>query len=108
MHLVATDGWKLLGQYEFSTATGLWLHRHGVDEPPMSLDEVRYCETGIEYPKRRRHEPESRLADYLAQAEALFAAPPAAPPPAKLDVSADFEHLRWFPLPGDSAAPATG
>ena len=47
-------------------------------------------------------EPESRLAEYLVEACALFAdPPPPASPPVPLVVDDDFETLRWFPLPSE-------
>ena len=57
------------------------------------------------WPAHRRTEPESRLADYLAEARRLFADPPApAVPPEAVVVDDDFESLRWFPLPDEIAA----
>ena len=35
----------------------------------------------MRYAAHRHREPESRLADYLAEARALLATPPATPPP---------------------------
>ena len=36
VRLVARDGWKLLGDYRFDPATGLWRHRDGVVTPPLT------------------------------------------------------------------------
>jgi len=103
--LVARDGWRLLPQYRFGPASGLWQHRGGAPEPPLSLLDIRYEEGTMRYAAHRHREPESRLADYLLEARALLAAPP--PTPAgiagPLDVGADFEHLRWFWLPSEAA-----
>ena len=72
--LVATDGWRLLPDYAFEPATGLWRHRAG--RPGAAAEPARR-------PLRRRadglaahrhHEPESRLAGYLDEARALLAA----------------------------------
>ncbi|MCI0432290.1 MAG: aminotransferase class V-fold PLP-dependent enzyme [Gemmatimonadetes bacterium] len=99
VHLVATDGWRLLHAYHFEPATGLWRHRKGMSEPPMSLCDVQYTAEGMMWEHQRRHEPESRLAEYIAEARQLFLDPGSdLDPPAAVDVSADFEHLRWFPL----------
>ncbi len=59
----------------------------------------------MRYEAHRHREPETRLADYLAEARALLAAPPPTPAAAAgpLDVDADFEHLRWFWLPSEAA-----
>ena len=104
--LVANEGWKLLAQYRFEAATGLWRHRGGLVEPPLSLHDVRYVDGEMQFPEHRRHAPESRLADHLAEARAIFASPPAAPAadgPDVQGVDEDFETLRWFWLPGDLA-----
>jgi len=102
--LVADEGWKLLPQYRFEPATGLWRHRGGLVEPPLSLTDIRYDSGVMAYPEHRRHAPEARLADHLDEARALFAAPPPPPGPvhdaAELEgMDEDFETLRWFWLP---------
>jgi selenocysteine lyase/cysteine desulfurase len=102
VELVASDGWKLLPHYRFDAATGLWRHRGGLVEPPLSLDDVRYVDGAMGYPEHRRHAPESRLADHLDEARAIFASPPAAIRDGEPDVQGvdeDFETLRWFWLP---------
>ena len=38
--LVAEHGWRLLPDYRFDPATGLWRHRDGPVEPPLRLDQV--------------------------------------------------------------------
>jgi selenocysteine lyase/cysteine desulfurase len=109
VELVASDGWRLIPQYAFEPATGLWRHAGGVVEAPLSLDDVRYEGGRMTYASHRHREPESRLADYLAEARRLLASPP--PPStaaiegsASLEVGPDFESLRWFWLPHEIAA----
>ncbi len=105
VEIVASDGWRLLPHYRFEPASGLWRHAGGLAEPPMSLRDVRYADGLMSWPSHRRTEPESRLADYLDEARRLLADPPApVVPPEPLEVDADFELLRWFPLP-DEVAP---
>jgi selenocysteine lyase/cysteine desulfurase len=117
--LVATDGWKLLPEYRFDDATGLWRHRKAPPEPPMSLRDVHYAGGRmVSATHRRRRQPESSLATYLAEArralgrmslqlEATADGPRAAtgagasPEAAR---SADFEALRWFWLPEEAIA----
>jgi selenocysteine lyase/cysteine desulfurase len=100
VHLVATHGWRLLPQYRFEPATGLWHHRNGRAEPPLSLDDVSFEPGRLVYPEHRRTEPESRLDEYLEEARRVFAEADPTPAPAEsLEVGPDFEHLRWFPLP---------
>lgn len=105
--LVARDGWRLAPWYRFEPATGLWRHVGGAPEPPLSLRDLRFGADGVSYQAHRHCEPESRLAEYLAEAERILADPVAAlgsPPPAEtLPVDADFEDLRWFWLPEELA-----
>jgi selenocysteine lyase/cysteine desulfurase len=107
--LVATDGWRALADYAFEPATGLWRHRDGTPEPPLSLRDVGYgADDGVmRWPSHRHHEPESRLAAYLAEARSILARPSRAldgPTIPAGSVGADFEDLRWFLLPEDVAA----
>ena len=101
VRLVAKDGWRLLGDYRFEPATGLWRHRRGPAEPPLRLGQVTYDAQGrMQYPRHHDRAPESELRRYLSEARALFeAATPASLDPVDGLVSADFEQLRWFDLP---------
>jgi hypothetical protein len=105
--LVASEGWRLLPDYAFDAATGLWRHRAGRPEPPLSLRDIRYDEGAMAWPSHRHHEPESRLAGYLAEARDLLAQPPAAVTTPTIPdgaVGPDFDALRWFLLPEDVSA----
>ena len=107
--LVARDGWRLLPQYRFDPPTGLWRHRGGAPEPPLSLLDVRYVDGEMRYAAHRHREPESRLADLPGRG----AGAPRDPATDgrrgrraggdRLAVGADFEHLRWFWLPAEAA-----
>jgi hypothetical protein len=98
--LVAHSGWALLPDYRFDPASGLWRHRDGPAEPPVRLSDVRYDADGVlRYPARQQTAPESALRDYLDEARAIVAARTELPGDATLDLSADFEALRWFDLP---------
>ena len=101
VQLVARDGWRLLGDYRFNPATGLWRHRHGPAEPPLRLRQVTYDGQGrMRYPSHHDRAPESDLQHYLEETKAVFAAATPASGESFVDlVSADFEHLRWFDLP---------
>jgi hypothetical protein len=60
----------------------------------------------MSYEAHRHREPLSRLADYLAEARSMLALPPRTDLPIDYpDLDADFELLRWFPLPAEIAAP---
>ncbi|MFL6105959.1 MAG: aminotransferase class V-fold PLP-dependent enzyme [Marmoricola sp.] len=104
--LVASDGWRLLGEYRFDQATGIWVHRDGLVEPPLRLSQISYDAEGtMTYPKHGSTAPESALVDYLAEgAELLRSAVPADVGALHDQVSEDFEHLRWFELPARSLA----
>ncbi len=105
VELVARDGWRLLPQYRFDAASGLWQHHGGPVEPPLSLHDVSYADGSMRYTAHRHREPASRLPDYLEEARRLLADPPPAPEPATgLDVGPDFDQLRWFWLPDEAAA----
>ena len=104
--LVASEGWRLLPDYRFEPATGLWQHRAGRPEAPLSLHDVSYADGHMTYPSHRHREPESRLAAYLDEARRILAAPPRAldgPSVEEEAVGPDFEALRWFLLPEDVA-----
>jgi selenocysteine lyase/cysteine desulfurase len=104
VRLVARDGWRLLPDYRFEPATGLWRHKRAAPEPPLRLAHVTYGPDGeMRYPRHDDRAPESALADHLAQARAILAAaePPPDTAPGDL-VTPDFEHLRWFDLPAGS------
>jgi selenocysteine lyase/cysteine desulfurase len=105
VEIVASDGWKLLPQYRFTAETGLWRHAAGAAEPPLSLADISYRDGRMTYSAHRHREPVSRLTDYLREARSMLASPSAngwkaEDPP---DLDADFETLRWFPLPTEVA-----
>jgi len=102
VNFVATQGWKLLPCYDFDPLTGLWRHADGIPEPPMSLYDVDYSSGEMTYPTRRRQEPEDRLQSYFEAAlDIVEEVASRARRPARLDLSEDFEQLRWFPLPSE-------
>ena len=104
VRMVAHDGWKLLSDYRFDTASGRWTHRSGLVEPPLRLDDIKYDESGVHVPTSRLTGDESLLADHLRDAARILAeAPePDLTPPHDDEVSLDFEHLRWFDLPASA------
>jgi hypothetical protein len=105
VHLVADQGWKLLGDYRFDPARGLWHHRRGPVEPPLRLHDVGYDPEGrLRWPAVHATASDDALAGYLDQARRLLAARTAAGDGAGAagplpGLSADFEALRWFVLP---------
>jgi selenocysteine lyase/cysteine desulfurase len=100
VRLVARDGWRLLGDYCFDTVTGLWRHREGLVSPPLSLHDISYAGGAVSMPTNEATGGEELLAEHLRDGAAILAAAPEpdlASHPG--NVSADFEHLRWFDLP---------
>ncbi|MCJ7711319.1 MAG: aminotransferase class V-fold PLP-dependent enzyme, partial [Chloroflexi bacterium] len=102
--LVASEGWRLLPDYAFDPATGLWRNREGLPEPPLSLRDIRYDDGAMTWAAHRHREPDSRLEEYLDEARELLARPPralSAPTILPGEVGPDFEGLRWFLFPED-------
>ena len=109
VRLVARDGWRLLQDYRFDPATGLWRHHLGPAEPPLRLRQISYDESGVmRYPLHHDRAEETELGRYLQEATALLAVAPRPtdqPAGAQPDaISEDFEHLRWFDLPATCLA----
>jgi selenocysteine lyase/cysteine desulfurase len=97
VEIVAAEGWRLMPEYRFDAITGLWTHAGGPPEPPLSLRDIRYSDTSVPRSAHRHLEPETALPRYIEEARRILARPRTAPEPVQL--SADFEHLRWFWLP---------
>ena len=107
--MVATHGWKLLPDYRFDPASGLWRHRAGTVEPPLRLSQLHYDDaTGelVRPPLDEARAGEDALVGYLTAAQAVFDAAPTWDVAASGTdgLSAEFEHLRWFDLPAASLA----
>jgi selenocysteine lyase/cysteine desulfurase len=100
VELIAADGYRLLPDYRFDPATGLWRHVAGPPRPPITLAEVGYGPDGkMTYPRRRGQAGEEAFPGYLRQARAILAARPARLDEGPTGLPSDFEALRWFPLP---------
>jgi selenocysteine lyase/cysteine desulfurase len=112
IHLIATDGWKLLPHYRFCPDTGLWQHRRKSAGAPMRLHDVTYRSGKMEYRSRHATEPESALPGYLDDARRIVAdavaSYPAMAPLEDPALTDDFEALRWFALPGEVLAELQG
>jgi selenocysteine lyase/cysteine desulfurase len=107
--LVATEGWRLLPDYTFDPATGLWRHRAGTPEPPLSLRDLAYVGGEPRFTAHRHREPESLLAEHLDEARSILSREPvplAGPTIQPGAVDPAFELLRWFVLPEDVAKEA--
>jgi selenocysteine lyase/cysteine desulfurase len=106
VRLIAREGWRLLPDYHFDPLSGLWRHHRGPVEPPLRLSQVSYGPDGrLHYPRHEDRAGEEALLDYLEEARTLLAAADPGELPAG-NVSADFDHLRWFDLPAASLTDA--
>lgn len=103
VHMVADHGHKLLHHYRFDPPTGLWINLDGVAEPPLSLEDLDYSSGRLTWPQHRSVEPEGKLREYLKIARHIFDASGEEPEidVEPLELTPDFETLRWFLLPGD-------
>ncbi|HAA55678.1 MAG TPA: aminotransferase [Myxococcales bacterium] len=97
--LVANEGWKLLPDYTFEPHTGQWRHKRGKPEPAMSLSDLTYRAGKLEFRSSHATEPEWALQQYIEDAKQIFADPPSHQDEPNVELSKDFETLRWFPLP---------
>ncbi len=104
--LLAESAPVLLPYYRFEPDTGLWTHRDGLAEPPLSLHDISYADGSMRYRRRPTPVPEGGLPEYLERARRLIDELAAArPAPLGLpETSADFEHLRWFHYPDEVVA----
>ncbi len=110
--LIARDGWLLLPDYTFCPRSGLWHHRRGRPDPALRLTDLSYRRGRLEYRTRQVTEPEWALDGYLSEARRIFdearARLSVADLPDDPALSADFQDLRWFPLPREIQAELRG
>lgn len=94
VHMIASDGWRLLPLYTYEAETGVWRHRDGLPRPLASLLDADF--TGSE-PAPKTVSLDA-LDDYIEVAKRILSEAP-------LDdgieqtLSAQAEELRWFPTP---------
>ena len=101
---VAEHGWKFLPDYKFCPQSGQWRHKDPRPSEVMTLNDVGYLSGKMEYRTRTATEPEWVLKGYLQEAEERGSALGGRDfhdSPADPKLSADFELLRWFPLPSE-------
>ncbi len=100
VEMVADRGWSLLPFYTFDPHTGLWRHRDGPAEAPLSLHDISYDGGVMSYPRHRHTAGEERLAGYLVEAGQIFENAEADHPVGEhVELGPGFEELRWFPIP---------
>lgn len=97
VHMIASDGWRLLPLYTYEAETGVWRHRDGLPRPLASLLDADF--TGSE-PAPKTVSLDA-LDDYIEVAKRILSEAP-------LDdgieqtLSAQAEELRWFPTPTEA------
>ncbi|MCU1536462.1 MAG: aminotransferase class [Humibacillus sp.] len=101
VRLVARDGWRLLGDYDFDARSGHWRHHDGPVEPPLRLHQARFENGRLTYPRQQERAGEEVLAAQLEQGRAILR-DAGSEPCRQGSVNADFDHLRWFDLPATS------
>ncbi|MDA2979185.1 MAG: aminotransferase class V-fold PLP-dependent enzyme [Actinomycetota bacterium] len=106
VHIVATEGWKLLPWYSFNLETAGWTHVGERGESTLSLNDVHYANGAMEYSVKPQIAEEGELAEYIQKAKELFETidPASGPLQNDVDATASFEDLRWFLLPNEARA----
>jgi len=102
---IAEHGYKLLPRCTFEPNSGRWIHRNGYLAPPMSLHNLSYRTGKLDYRARHATEPEWVLDGYVQQAHEILGQSEQAPAQ-PMEITPDFEALRWFWLPQDVSAAA--
>ena len=98
--LIATHGHRLLPDYRFDPATGIWRHRGGPPRSPLRLRDLIYARGAAPHsPAPGPQAGEESLPGYLREAAGLLDARPDAIDGGPTGLPADFEALRWFHLP---------
>ncbi|MFZ0491989.1 MAG: aminotransferase class V-fold PLP-dependent enzyme [Acidimicrobiia bacterium] len=96
VHLIATDGWRLLPRYTLDVHTGAWRHKE-VSPGLESLSDISYEQAIMTYPAINRSGKSEQFATYLDEARTILTGP--MPPADLVELPPSVEALRWFPLP---------
>ena len=97
VHMIGSDGWRLLPLYTYEAESGIWRHRDGLPKPPKSLKDVDF--DGAE-PAPATVSLDA-LDDYIEEAKRILSEAPL------LDgigqpLPTEAEELRWFPTPTEA------
>ena len=101
VEIIASEGWKLLPQYNFDPMTGQWKHRESEPKVRMRLHYLRYRSGHLSYPSRHMTAPEWVLPEYIVEAKELLSGIQHVDEMdvQQADLSERFNGLRWFVLP---------
>ena len=104
--LLSRHGHRLLPLYRFDPATGLWHHRAPSPAPDLRLTDLCFTPEGIAAPvPGPATADESVLPEQLRTARQLLERLPDTPADEPAFLPAEFEALRWFPLPAQCLDP---
>ena len=92
--LIARYGYRLLPDYCFGLRDGLWRHREQPSAAGPGITDLWAPD-----PAPRAVAGEDALAGQLSEARALFDSRPVRIDDRPPDLPAEFERIRWFPLP---------
>lgn len=103
VEFVAAHGAKFLPLYTFYPESGNWVHRDFVRQAEGSLTSVVYEHGAMTLALERPTAPEDVLSTYLDEARRMATVLKTSDQRTcdRPALSADFESLRWFPLPGE-------
>ncbi|MGW3940364.1 aminotransferase class V-fold PLP-dependent enzyme [Streptomyces phaeochromogenes] len=101
VELIAAYGHRLLPDYRFDPHTGQWRHRTGPAAPPLRLTDVRFAADGRITASTVRHQRlgEEALPGQLDRAREVLTCRADSLDDGPTGLPADFERMRWFPLP---------
>ncbi|MET9904708.1 aminotransferase class V-fold PLP-dependent enzyme [Streptomyces sp. NPDC006446] len=105
--LIATHGHRLLPDYRFDPHDGQWHHHTGTTDPPLRLTDLRFSADGgiSPWPVRHHRMGEQTLPGQLGRAREVLASRSDHLDNGPTGLPADFERMRWFPLPPVCLAP---
>lgn len=106
VQLIAIHGWALLPSYALDPTSGRWSHRRQPQPQLASLADLRFDGRAMRWEPTTRRLPDDVLDGQLEAGRALLETAATGVPDAleAPDHPADFDALRWFPLPHEVAA----
>lgn len=103
---IADHGHELLDDYRFDPASGCFTHTAGCPTCPVDLSALDFEDGGLGHAPREAATGGSEVLDsYLWEADRVLATrrkKPAREAQTQPQCSEGFEHLRWFPMPGEA------